>query len=210
LRLRLSWRPPLLISQTTTPGGAPFLACLVLATPMRAIILEVFSGLANLEMSRLSAPDCIDFDIDPLRLPRCVVVFVLGGSSSARGFLCGSLSSATSIPFTPPPSWRLPRAPAASCAAPYPRQPRRLHVDHDYPTHGIIDHNYSPSSLVASTSAQRATIRMSYSSVFSPVAASAQHRRSNCGGMSVHRLIAFGFFSSVTICGAPTGTAGEC
>jgi hypothetical protein len=69
-----------------------------------------------------------------------------------------------------------PQAPAASCAAPYPRQPRQLHVDHGYPTHGIFDHGYSPSSSVASTSARRATICMSYSPVFSPVAASALRR----------------------------------
>jgi hypothetical protein len=89
-RLRPSWRPPLLISQTTAPGGAPSLARPVLATPMCAIVPEVFSSLANPEMSRPSAPDYIDFSIDPLRLPRRVTVFVLGG-----------------FPFAPPPSRRL-------------------------------------------------------------------------------------------------------
>jgi hypothetical protein len=83
---------------------------------MRAIVTEVFSGLANPEMSRPSAPDCIDFGIDPLRLPRRVAVFVLGGFPFAL------------LPSAPP------RAPAASCASPYPRQPRQLHVDHGYPT----------------------------------------------------------------------------
>jgi hypothetical protein len=39
-----------------------------------------------------------------------------------------------------------PRASAASCAAPYPRQPQQLHVDHGNPTHDIIDNSYSPSS----------------------------------------------------------------
>jgi len=48
------------------PGGAPSLAQPVLATPVRAIVPETFPGLANPGMSRPSAPDCIDFGIDPL------------------------------------------------------------------------------------------------------------------------------------------------
>jgi hypothetical protein len=42
-----------------------------------------------------------------------------------------------------------------------------------YSTHSFLDHGYSLSNSATSTSAQRAIIRMSYSPVFSPVAASA-------------------------------------
>jgi hypothetical protein len=133
---------------------------------------EAFSSLANSGTSRPSAPDCIDFGIDPL-------------------FDCLDASPSSSMVASPPRHCPhdASRASAASCVAPYPRQSRQPHVDHGYPTHDIFDHGYSPSSSVASTSTQRATIRMSYSPVFSPVAVSAPHRRSNCGGMSVRRLL---------------------
>jgi hypothetical protein len=123
------WRPPLLIPQTTSLGGAPSLARPILATPVRAIVPEVFPGLANSGMSRSSAPDCIDFGID--RLFDCL-------DASPSSSLVAPLHATV---LTAPP-----RAPATSCAATYPRQPRQLHVDHDYPTHGIIDNDYSPLS----------------------------------------------------------------
>jgi hypothetical protein len=87
LRLRPSWRPSLLVPQTMAPSGAPSLARPVSATPVRAIVPEVFPGVANPGMSHPSAPDCIDFGIDPpLRLPRRVAVFVLGGFPFAPPF----------------------------------------------------------------------------------------------------------------------------
>jgi hypothetical protein len=79
---------------------------------------EAFPGLANSGTSRPSAPDCIDFGIDPLfdcldASPSSSLVASPsryrphGASSSARGFLCGSLPSAT---LTAPRRPRLPYA----------------------------------------------------------------------------------------------------
>jgi hypothetical protein len=118
LRLRPSWRLPLLIPQTTTLGGAPSLARPVLATLVCGIIPEAFPGLANSGTSRPSATDCIDFGIDPLfdcldTSPSSSLVASPSrhrphdASSSARGFLCSSLPSATS---TAPRRPRLPYA----------------------------------------------------------------------------------------------------
>jgi hypothetical protein len=121
--------------------------------------------------------DCLDASPSSSLVASPLCYYPLSASSSAHGFLCGSLPSTAT------------------------RRPRLPYV---------IDHDYSPSSLVASTSAQRATIHMSFSLVFSPVAASAPHRRSNCGGDVSPSAFAYGFFSSLTICGAPAVTAGEC
>jgi hypothetical protein len=118
-----------------------------------------------------SAPDYMDFVIDPLWLPRCIAVFVLGG-----------------FPFAPPSSRRLLERP---------RLPMRLL------TLGNLDSSTLTTATLGTTSStttihppsrlhqhwlKRATIRMSFSLVLSPIAAFAPHRRSNCGGMSVCRL----------------------
>jgi hypothetical protein len=103
-----------------------------------------------------------------------------------------------------------PRAPAASYAAPYPREPRQLHVDHGYPRHDIIDHDYSPSVSASSTLAQKGYHPHEFLTGF-------VSNRSVCttptfqlwGDVSLSAL-AYGFFSSLTVCGAPAVTAGEC
>jgi len=103
---------------------------------------------------------------------------------------------------------------ASSCAhgfhvrLPRLRQPQQLYVDHGYPMHSICDHASSPSRSATLTSAQRATIRMSYSPIFPPVAASTPHRRYDCGGVLVRWLQLS--TSPVSVCGAPAVTAGEC
>ena len=81
------------------------------------------------------------------------------------------------------------------------------YVDHGYPTHGILDHGYSPSSLATSTSAQRAIIRMRLRQFLS--SHSIRTAPTLCLRGDVSPLISiFGFFSSLTVCGAPTVTAG--
>jgi hypothetical protein len=69
---------------------------------------------------------------------KCLARRLLTASTSASTlFDCLDASPSSSVlggfPFALLPS-APPRAPAASCAAPYPRQPRQLHVDHGYPT----------------------------------------------------------------------------
>ena len=146
---------------------ASSLARSVLATPVRAHrprCVPEPGKLGHVSLDGLTASTSASL---PLRLPRRVAIFVSGVFS-----------------ITPPP-WRLLVRPRLHVRLPRLRQPRQLYVDHGYPMHGIFDHGSSPSSSATSTSAQRATIRMSYSPVFSPVAASAPHRRYDCGGMLV-------------------------
>jgi len=107
----------------------------------------------------------------PLRLPRHVAIFISGVFSIA------------------PPPWRLLVRPRLHVRLPRLRQPRQLYLDHGYPMHDIFNHGSLPSSSATSTLAQRATIRMSYSPVFSPVAASAPHRCYDCGVMLVRWLL---------------------
>ena len=99
---------------------------------------------------------------------------------------CLDASPSSSMASSP---WRLLVRPRLHVRLPRLRQPRQLHVDHGYPMHGIFNHGSSPFSSATSTSTQRATIRMSYSPVFSPVAASAPHRHYDCGGMLVRWLL---------------------
>ena len=165
LRLRLPWRPSLLVPPATASGCASSLARPVLATPVRAHrprCVPEPGKLGHVSPDGLTASTLASL---PLRLPRRVAIFVSGVFS-----------------ITPPP-WRLLMRPRLHVRLPRLRQPRQLYVDHGYPMHDIFDHGSSPSNSATSTSAQRATIRMSYSPVFSPVAASAPHRRYDCGGV---------------------------
>nr|CAB3465524.1 unnamed protein product [Digitaria exilis] len=77
-----------------------------------------------------------------------------------------------------------------------------LYVYHGYSTHGILDHGYSPSSSATSTSARRAIIRMSYSPVLSSRSIRITPTFCLRGDVSPPAP-AFGFFSSLTVCGAP-------
>ena len=155
----------------TASDCASSLARPVLATPVRAHrprCVPEPGKLGHVSPDGLTASTLASL---PLRLPRRVAIFVSGVFS-----------------ITPPP-WRLLVRPRLHVRLPRLRQPRQLYVDHGYPMHGIFDHGSSPSGSATSTSAQRATIRMSYSSVFSLVVASAPHRRYDCGGMLVRWLL---------------------
>ena len=171
LRLRPPWRPSLLVPSATASSCASSLARPVLATPMRAH--RPWRILEPGKPGHVS-PDCLTASTSaslPLRLSRRIAIFFSGV-----------------LTITPPP-WHLLVRPRLHVQLPRLRQPRQLYVDHGYPTHGIIDHGYSPSRSATSTSAQRATIRMSYSPIFSPVSTSAPHRRYDCGGMLVRWLL---------------------
>src|SRR6185437_6991988 len=154
----LCWSP-----SATASGCASSLARSVLATPVRAHrprCVPEPGKLGHVSSDGLTASTLASL---PLRLPRRVAIFVSGVFS-----------------ITPPP-WRLLVRPRLHVRLPRLRQLRQLYVDHGYSTHGIFDRGSFSSAI--STSAQRATIRMSYSPVFSPVAASAPHRRYECVGM---------------------------
>ena len=171
-------------------GGALSLARPVLATPVRAIVPDAFTGLANPGMCRSMA--CLRRLRHrlSLRLPRRVAVFVSGVVS-----------------VTPPP-WRF---------LVRPRLPVRLltigDLDSSPSTTATLRTTSSTtatcSSSASSTSAQRATIRMSFSPVLSSrsirIAPTLQLR----GDVSPS-VPTFGFSSSLTVCSAPAVTAGGC
>ena len=166
LRLRLPWRPSLLV-----PLGDGIWLCILPCTfgigntgvcPYCSRCIPEPGKFGHVSPDGLTASTTTSV---PLRLPRRVAIFVSGVFS-----------------ITPPP-WRLLVRLRLHVWLPRLRQPRQLYVDHGYSTHGIFDHGSSSSAT--STSAQRATIRMSYSPVFSLVAASAPHRCYDCGGMLV-------------------------
>jgi len=150
-----------------------------------------FSGLANPGMSRTLAPDCIDFGIDPpLRLPRRVAVFVSG------------------VFFVMPSPWRLLVRP-------------QLHVR--LFTLGNLDSSTSTTAILCMTSSTAATrpharLPRHRHKGLPPCLSSLQPQhprrigRFDCGGMSARWLSAFGFLSlsSLTVCAAPTVTAGGC
>ena len=147
LLLRPSWRPSLLVPPATASGCASSLARPVLATPVRAHrprCVPEPGKLGHVSPDGLTASTSASL---PLRLPRRVAIFVSGVFSIT------------------PPSWRLLMRSRLHVRLPRLRQPRQLYVDHGYSTHGIFDHGSFSSAI--STSAQRATIRMSYSPVFS-------------------------------------------
>jgi hypothetical protein len=161
-----------------------------LATPVRAIVPDAFTGLANPGMCRSMA--CLRRLRHrlSLRLPRRVAVFVSGVVS-----------------VTPPP-WRF---------LVRPRLPVRLltigDLDSSPSTTATLRTTSSTtatcSSSASSTSAQRATIRMSFSPVLSSrsirIAPTLQLR----GDVSPS-VPTFGFSSSLTVCSAPAVTAGGC
>jgi len=81
------------------------------------------------------------------------------------------------------------------------------YVNHGYPTHGILDHGYSPFSSATSTSVQRAIIRTRLRQFFS--GHSIRTAPTLCLRGDVIPLVSiFGFFSSLTVCSAPVVTAG--
>ena len=169
-------------------GGALSLARPVLATPVRAIVPDAFTGLANPGMCRSMA--CLRRLRHrlSLRLPRRVAVFVSGVVS-----------------VTPPP-WRF---------LVRPRLPVRLltigDLDSSPSTTATLRTTSSTtatcSSSASSTLAQRATIRMSFSPVLSSrsirIAPTLQLR----GDVSPS-VPTFGFSSSLTVCSAPAVIAG--
>src|SRR6185503_246666 len=104
-------------------GGALSLARPVLATPVRAIVPDAFTGLANPGMCRSMA--C---------LRRLRHRLSSTASMRRRLRLRRRLRYASTM--------ALPSAPAASCAAPYHRRPRQLTIDHGYPTHDFLNHGY--------------------------------------------------------------------
>uniref|UniRef100_K3Z0U4 Uncharacterized protein n=1 Tax=Setaria italica TaxID=4555 RepID=K3Z0U4_SETIT len=145
LRLRPLWRPSLLVPQITAPGCALSLAHPVLATPVRAIVLDVFPGLANPGMSRPMVRqhrlqhrtplyDCLDASPSSSPASSPTRHHPHNASSCARGFMCSSLVFSSLV-----------------------------YVDHGYSMHDILDHGYSSSCSATSTSAQRAIIHISYS-----------------------------------------------
>mgnify|MGYP006955637714 CR=1 FL=1 len=173
----------------TASGCASSLARPVLATPVRAHrprCVPEPGKLGHVSPDGLTASTSASL---PLRLPRRVAIFVSGVFS-----------------ITPPP-WRLLVRPRLHVRLPRLRQPRQLYVDHGYSTHGIFDHGSFSSAI--STSAQRATIRMSFSPVLSSrsirIAPTLQLR----GDVSPS-VPTFGFSSSLTVCSAPAVTAGGC
>jgi hypothetical protein len=130
LRLRPPWRPSLLVPQTMASGCALSLARPVLATPVRAFVLDAFTGPgkpgARLAMAVFDY--VLGIDLLPRRLPRRITVFVYGASAHQ------TLAS--------------PRAPAASCAASSSSATSTVYIDHGYYTHGTFDHGYSSSCSV--------------------------------------------------------------
>jgi hypothetical protein len=193
LHLRPSWRPSLLVPQTTTLGGAPSLPRPVLATPVCAIVPR-----GIFEPGKLGNVSPVGSWLHrlrhwpPFRLPRRVALFVHGGFpsaplssrrlSSVRGFLCGSLSS--TISTTP----RRPRLPYARHL-----RPRLFTLQF-----GCIDINtkgYHPHELLAGFLSSRSVCTAPTFQLRGDVSPSA---------------FAFGFFSSLTVCGAPAVTAGGC
>jgi len=150
--------PSLVVPLATASGCVSSIARPVLTTPVRAHRPWRFPEPGK---PGHVSPDGLTVSTSaslPLRLPRHVAIFV---------------SDVFSI--TPPP-WCLLVPPQLHVRLPHLRQPEQLYVDLGYSTHDIFNHDSSPSSSATSTSTQRATICMSYSPVFSPVAASAPHR----------------------------------
>ena len=170
-------------------GGALSLARPVLATPVRAIVPDAFTGLANPGMCRSMA--CLRRLRHrlSLRLPRRVAVFVSGVVS-----------------VTPPP-WRF---------LVRPRLPVRLltigDLDSSPSTTATLRTTSSTtatcSSSASSTSAQRATIRMSFSPVLSSRSIRIAPTLQLQGDVSPS-VPTFGFPSSLTVCSAPAVTTGD-
>jgi hypothetical protein len=106
LRLRPLWRPPLLIPRTTAPGGAPSLARLVLATPVRAIVPRRFRAWQTQE-----------------RLARRLLTASTSASTPSSTASTHRRLRPWWLPLRATVLTAPPRAPAASCVAPYPRQP---------------------------------------------------------------------------------------
>jgi hypothetical protein len=98
-----------------------------------------------------------------------------------------------------------PRAFEASCAAPYLRQPRQLHVATatlrtTSSTIDISTKGYHPHVLQADFLSSRSIC----------TATTFQLRGAVGGGVVSPSAFAFGLFSNLTVCGTPAMTAGEC
>ena len=124
LRLRPSWRPSLLVPQTTASWWCT---------------LPRTSGLGN--TGACHRPRCIhgsgkpgDVSLDGVSASTAASTLSSTASTCRRLRLRRRLRYASTM--------ALPSAPAASCAAPYHRRPRQLTIDHGYPTHDFLDHGY--------------------------------------------------------------------